>query len=286
MNLDNAIARPRSRSTHDLSCMGPIVFPVGETLSSPQGEFLFYPSDIPISPMETVEETRRNRLRMLVKKFGSMASLCEKLGYARNETAGLTRILNANVRHDRDGKPYNMGSPMAREIEEKLTLPAGWMDTPPTYSEIFGEEHAITKTLRAMERLPTYLQESAASLILGLKKSHDDHFVQINDNSVKVSVLGSSLKEKTPDPANNKLTSTTPFTPVFPKKTASKRGAFKLGKMPTKSTVFVDGKAVVLTDFNGMVDNAPTADLAKKQPSTKEDSIKVHHNSQLASKQR
>ena len=180
MSLDTVIARPRSSSTHDLNCMGSIVFPEGETLSSPFGEFLFLPEDIPISPMETVEETRRNRLRMLVKKFGSMASLCEKLGYARNETAGLTRILNANVRHDREGKPYNMGSPMAREIETKLSLPTGWMDTPPTYAEIFGEDHAINKTLRAMERLPTYLQESAASLILGLTKTHENHLEQAN----------------------------------------------------------------------------------------------------------
>lgn len=183
MNLDSAIARPRSRSNHDLSCIGPIVFPVGETLSSPQGEFLFYPSDIPISPMETVEETRRNRLRMLVKKFGSMASLCEKLGYARNETAGLTRILNANVRHDRDGKPYNMGSPMAREIEEKLTLATGWMDTPPTYAELSGEHDPLVQSMQAMEKLPPLFQSIAAKIINSLEKMTSPTAPDPNDNS-------------------------------------------------------------------------------------------------------
>lgn len=41
MAFDTAMARPRSDSTHDLNCMGRIVFPVGETLSSPLGEFLY-----------------------------------------------------------------------------------------------------------------------------------------------------------------------------------------------------------------------------------------------------
>lgn len=79
--------------------------------------------------METVEETRRAGLRLLVSMYGSMANLCEKLGYARNETATLTRILNANVRRDRGGKPYNMGRPLARHIEDTLKLGTGWMDT-------------------------------------------------------------------------------------------------------------------------------------------------------------
>lgn len=104
--------------------------------------------------MEIVEETRRVRLQMLVKKLGSMASLCEKLGYARNETATLTRILNANIRHDRGGETYNMGSPMARKIEEKLSLGLGWMDTPPSYAELHGEEDPRAKVMQLMEAMP------------------------------------------------------------------------------------------------------------------------------------
>ena len=82
-----------------------------------------------------------------------MANLCEKLGYARNETATLTRILNANIRHDRDGKPYNMGSPMAREIEGKLSLPQGWMDTPLSFAEIHGEDDPRAKVMKLMESM-------------------------------------------------------------------------------------------------------------------------------------
>ena len=105
--------------------------------------------------MQTVDETRRARLRMLVDQHNGMANLCECLGYARNETSTLTRILNGNVRHDRGGKPYNMGEPLAREIEEKLGLPVGWMDTPPTYEELdpmISELVKVARTLREENR--------------------------------------------------------------------------------------------------------------------------------------
>lgn len=104
--------------------------------------------------METIEDTRRSRLEILVRKHRTMAALCEKLGYARNETATLARILNANIRHDRGGKPYNMGSPMARHIEEKIGLPKGWMDTPITYAELHGQEDPRRKVIEMMEAMP------------------------------------------------------------------------------------------------------------------------------------
>lgn len=129
MALATDIARPLSAWTQVLNCMGAIVFPDGETLSRPGGEFLFSQACRPISPMETVEETRRAGLKLLVETHGSMANLCEKLGYARNETATLTRILNGNLRKDRGGKPYHMGAPLARKIELVLELGKGWMDT-------------------------------------------------------------------------------------------------------------------------------------------------------------
>lgn len=105
-------------------------------------------------PMNTVAESRRVRLRMLVEKHEGMANLCELLGYARNETATLTRVLNANVRHDRGGKPYNMGTPTARRIEKTLNLSTGWMDTPPTYAELTGSEDPRALVLLAMEKMP------------------------------------------------------------------------------------------------------------------------------------
>jgi hypothetical protein len=115
--------------------------------------------------MQTAEETRRLRLQMLVQKHNGMANLCEKLGYARNETATLTRILNGNLRHDRGGQPYNMGSPMARHIEEALNLAHGWMDTPPTYAELHGEPDPVTKAVDLLTAMDPEAQYQALRLL-------------------------------------------------------------------------------------------------------------------------
>lgn len=47
-----------------------------------------------------------------------------------------------------------MGSPMARQIEKKLSLDHGWMDTPPTYAELHGNEDPRTKVMLLMESMP------------------------------------------------------------------------------------------------------------------------------------
>jgi hypothetical protein len=78
--------------------------------------------------MKTVAETRRERLEILIEKHGSVAVLNEALGWARTDPK-LAQIRNANVRAGR-AKPYQMGDAMARDIEDKLRLERGWMDTP------------------------------------------------------------------------------------------------------------------------------------------------------------
>jgi hypothetical protein len=84
--------------------------------------------------MHTVFETRRARLGMLVAKHGSIANVNRALGW--EETNGrLYQIHNRSVRSDR-GTAYEMGDATAREIEQKLGLEEGWMDTPPTYEEL------------------------------------------------------------------------------------------------------------------------------------------------------
>lgn len=144
----------------------PFSLPEGESKSSPFGNLIFTPWVSKIARMESVEETRRIRLQMLVKKHGGMANLCETLGYARTETATMTRILNANIRHDRGGKPYNMGSPMARQIEQKLSLEHGWMDTPPSPLELYGENDPRTKMQQLMDGMSPE-QLSMAVRLLG-----------------------------------------------------------------------------------------------------------------------
>lgn len=98
--------------------------------------------------MLTISEVRRTRLEQLVKEHGSMANLCQALGYARNDAAKLARITNGNVRHERGGKAYNMGDSMARSIEEKLSLERGWMDNLPLY-----DDPAVEERIRHLHKL-------------------------------------------------------------------------------------------------------------------------------------
>lgn len=101
--------------------------------------------------MNTVFETRRIRLRMLVEKCGTVAQLNRDLGWA-DTNARLYQIHNRSIRSDR-GTPYEMGDPTAREVEILLKLPVGWMDTPPTYAELLGEEDPRAKVVLAMENM-------------------------------------------------------------------------------------------------------------------------------------
>lgn len=157
--------------------MTAIVFPAGETLSSPAGEFLFPRLCHAIHTMKTVEETRRDRLQMLVNQHGGdengMANLCEALGYARNNTAGLTRILHANLRLDRDGEPYVMGSKKAREIEQKLNLETGWMDTPLSLSEQFGHSEPLDKMSALMAAMEPEMQYKVVRLVAAMAEPAD-----------------------------------------------------------------------------------------------------------------
>jgi hypothetical protein len=144
--------------------MAAIVFPMGERLSSPTGEFDYSPAGNPIGWMMTVHDARRARLLMLVQQHaGSMANLCEALGFARSDTARLTRIANANLRHEREGKPYVMGDELARQIEAKLNLERGWMDTPPGYAD--PSDSRITKALRLMEAMPEWQRDQAVKIL-------------------------------------------------------------------------------------------------------------------------
>ncbi|NQW81078.1 MAG: hypothetical protein HQ445_07875 [Polaromonas sp.] len=97
-------------------------------------EFCKLAVGVVMRPMQTASETRRTRLEMLIKRFQTAAALNTALGWARTDPK-LAQIRNANPRPGRD-KPYQMGDAMAREIEEKLGLQRGWMDTAPSYAEI------------------------------------------------------------------------------------------------------------------------------------------------------
>ncbi len=112
--------------------------------------------------MQTAPETRRQRLEILRKKYGSMADLNEALGWARND-GQLNLFKNKSLRTN--GTPHQMGEKIAREIEQKLNLPLGWMDTPPTYAELLGEEDPMSKAIMVMENMSLQDRYKAVRLL-------------------------------------------------------------------------------------------------------------------------
>ncbi len=117
--------------------------------------------------MDTIDQIRRKRLVMLAEKYGGVASLSHRLGYARTETTRLSRILNANLRHERGGKPYLMGSAMAREIEEKLGLEEGWMDNAPSPFNLRGDGR-LHQAIVMMQALPPAQLDVVLGMLTGL----------------------------------------------------------------------------------------------------------------------
>lgn len=102
--------------------------------------------------MQTVQDTRRQRLGILKAEFNTWAALNTKIGWESTNTR-LSQIHSGTIRSDR-GTPYTMGDETAREIEAALKLESGWMDTPPTRAESDGSADTLamaTELLAAME---------------------------------------------------------------------------------------------------------------------------------------
>ena len=132
-------------------------------MSIAKGEFQVLSIGFPMPDMQIVSETRRVRLEMLIKKHSSVAELNTALGWVRTDPK-IAQIRNANIRSGR-AKPHQMGDAMAREIEEKLSLGLGWMDTPPTYVELHGDQDPRTKVMLLMEAMPPDQWSTAVRLL-------------------------------------------------------------------------------------------------------------------------
>lgn len=119
--------------------------------------------------VQTIHDTRRQRLGMLISRYGSIADLNEALKWPRTD-ARLTRVKNANARTDRKGQVFQMGDTMARDIEEALGLPAGWMDTPPTYAELHGVDDPVSKTLELLQAMEPEMQYRVVRMVTALSE--------------------------------------------------------------------------------------------------------------------
>ena len=132
-------------------------------MSSPFGQLLRWGLCSHDWLMQTIDETRRQRLDMLIARYGKLADFNEAMGYERN-TAKFSRLRRGHARKERPGKSYVMGDAVAREIEQRLRLPTGWMDTPPSYNEMHPNDR-IAHALRVMESMSAYQLDQAVRVL-------------------------------------------------------------------------------------------------------------------------
>lgn len=119
--------------------------------------------------MQTVHETRKQRLELLIKQHETIAKLNEALGWPRTDSR-ISRIRNGNARSDRDGKVFQMGDGMAREIEDTLKLGTGWMDTPPSLSEQYGHSEPLDKMAALLAAMEPEMQYKVVRMVAALSQ--------------------------------------------------------------------------------------------------------------------
>lgn len=130
--------------------------------------FCFLRAASVISTVQTIAETRRQRLQMLIDEFGSLAALNDRLERARTD-ATLSQIKNRSPHH-KTGKPRSMGDDLAREIETRLGKPEGWMDTPPGLSEQFGTSEPFDKMAALMATMEPEMQYRVVRMVAALSQ--------------------------------------------------------------------------------------------------------------------
>jgi hypothetical protein len=99
---------------------------------------------------------------MLIERYETIAALNMALGVEKTD-ATLSQI-RTQAPHSKTGKPRAMGDDKAREIEQKLGLPIGWMDTPPSYTEAHPNDR-IAHALKVMESMSAYQLDQAVRVL-------------------------------------------------------------------------------------------------------------------------
>ncbi|OQV33587.1 hypothetical protein BV899_05890 [Alcaligenes phenolicus] len=109
---------------------------------------------------------------MLIKEVGGTAADLNRATGKNDRDSTYSQILNQSL-GSKTGKPKQMGSPLARALEEACGKPLGWMDTDPDLSNDAWPFPAIPKSkLLTLERADMIRLESAmrvAAKNLGLE---------------------------------------------------------------------------------------------------------------------
>ncbi len=105
---------------------------------------------------------------MLKEKYGRWVDLNAAIGW-ESTNARLSQIHSGTLRSDR-GTPYTMGDDTAREIEKKLDLPTGWMDTPPGLSETYGTSAPLERLAELLACMEPEMQYKVVRMVAALNE--------------------------------------------------------------------------------------------------------------------
>ncbi|GAB2913874.1 hypothetical protein [Paralcaligenes ginsengisoli] len=115
--------------------------------------------------MKTVEEVRRIRLKMLINEVGGRAADLNRATGKIDRDSTYSQILNQSL-GSKTGKPKQMGSPLARELEIARNKEVGWMDTDPDLSNEAWPFSVIQKSrILALDREDIIRLEAALQVI-------------------------------------------------------------------------------------------------------------------------
>lgn len=110
--------------------------------------------------MKTIEQTRIERLYILIGEYGSAANLARALGVQDSQ---LNQWKKAH-KESSTGKPRGMRNDSARMIEEKTGKPRGWMDQP-VYDASDKEINEAIELIKALPRYQLHKVEEIVNLV-------------------------------------------------------------------------------------------------------------------------
>jgi hypothetical protein len=118
--------------------------------------------------MKTVDEIRRENLRILAREYGSVKSLAEKLERTEGQVSGWA----TGAKDSKTKKRRGINNDSARDIEEKAEKETGWLDNDHSRRPRLPEHHAQLLAIfdqlckeqqgALMERARVLLEEKAS----------------------------------------------------------------------------------------------------------------------------
>lgn len=99
--------------------------------------------------MRTAEEIRLDNLNALVYEFGSIAEVAKKARTPPNYISQIRKRVPSKT-----GNPREVGTDLARKLEDGCGKPRGWMDHDHSMENLISTENVIS--LSAKQNLPPY----------------------------------------------------------------------------------------------------------------------------------